>query len=102
MALRTRRIDLRLSCSEYELLKAKSDKAGISYSEFLRRCVASKEVKEAPPADVPELIMALRKSQLLLEKAIQSADTTPEEFLDVLRETREAEQSVARTYNMRN
>lgn len=102
MRRRNHRVVVYFNDAEIQMLNEKVAKSKLSREAFLRCCVASKEVKEAPPADVPELIMALRKSQLLLEKAIQSVDTNPEELQDVLRETREAEQLVARTYNMRN
>ena len=38
---------------ELSVLSKKAKKAGLSIGGFVRRSVADKEIKEAPPADIP-------------------------------------------------
>lgn len=100
MRSRNHRVVVYFNGVEMQRLNEKVEKSKLSREAFIRRCVASKEIKEAPPADVPALIMALRNSQLLLEKAIQAA-ATPKDFQTVLREMRDAERLVVKAYSMR-
>ena len=54
------RFELRLSKAERELLAAKAKKAGMSCGEFLRKTICEKEIREAPTADVKELLRIMR------------------------------------------
>ena len=56
MAARTCRMELRMTKDEYDVLKEKAGRAGLSLSAFVRKAVAGKEIAESPPADVPMLI----------------------------------------------
>lgn len=100
MRYRNHRVVVYFNDAEMQRLNEKVAKSKLSREAFIRRCVASKEIKEAPPADFPALIAALRNSQLSLEKAMQTA-VTPKDFQTALREMRDAERLVARTYSMR-
>ena len=51
---------MRLSKAERELLAAKAKKAGMSCGEFLRKTICEKEIREAPTADVKELLRIMR------------------------------------------
>ena len=44
------------------MLSKKAKKAGLSIGGFVRRSVADKEIKEAPPADIPMLLRAMRQA----------------------------------------
>ena len=47
---------------ELSVLSKKAKKAGLSIGGFVRRSVADKEIKEAPPADIPMLLRAMRQA----------------------------------------
>lgn len=55
------RIDLRLTKAEQVQLNKKAKKAGLTVSAFIRHAIAETEVKEAPPADVPALLMEMKR-----------------------------------------
>lgn len=61
MAVRNSRFEMRLTKAEFTDLTRKARKAGLSTAAFVRKAVAGAEVKEAPSADVPILIMEVRK-----------------------------------------
>ena len=61
MAARTCRMELRMTRDEYDLLKEKAGRAGLSLSTFVRKAVEEKEITESPPADVPMLIREVRR-----------------------------------------
>lgn len=61
MAARTCRMELRMTKDEYDVLKEKAGRAGLSLSAFVRKAVAGKEIAESPPADVPTLIREVRR-----------------------------------------
>ena len=62
--------------AEYEALKAKAAAAGLSCSEFVRRAVADKEVKPAPPADIPILIRDIRRVGYNVDQLLKIANAT--------------------------
>ena len=61
MAARTCRMELRMTKDEYDVLKEKAGRAGLSLSAFVRKAVAGKEIAESPPTDVPMLIREVRR-----------------------------------------
>ena len=61
MAAMTCRMELRMTKDEYDVLKEKAGRAGLSLSAFVRKAVAGKEIAESPPADVPMLIREVRR-----------------------------------------
>ena len=61
MAARTCRMELRMTKDEYDVLKEKAGRAGLSLSAFVRKAVAGKVIAESPPADVPMLIREVRR-----------------------------------------
>lgn len=61
---------------EFNDLKAKADAAGLSGSEFVRRAVAGKEVKQAPTADIPILIRDIRRAGANVDQLLKLANAT--------------------------
>ena len=61
MPRRTKKVEVRLSGSEYDRLMEKVNKSGLSASAFVRMAVAGVEIREAPSADVPQLIREVRR-----------------------------------------
>ena len=58
---RTIRLFIRVTQSEYEAIKAKSAKAGLSLSEYSRRILLGETVVEAPPVDFILLIREVKR-----------------------------------------
>ena len=58
---RSVRLGVYFTEAEFAQLREKSQKAGLSMGDFIRRCVADKEVKQAPSADIPILIRDIRR-----------------------------------------
>lgn len=54
----------------------KAKKAGLSIGGFVRRSVADKEIKEAPPADIPMLLRAMRQVGYNLDQTLKRFNTT--------------------------
>ena len=57
------------------MLSKKAKKAGLSIGGFVRRSVADKEIKEAPPADIP-LLRAMRQAGYNLDQTLKRFNTT--------------------------
>ena len=55
-----RRVFVYLTDEEYSELKGKAVRAGLTVKDFVRMSVTGKEIREAPGADVPELIAHLK------------------------------------------
>ena len=61
---------------EFNALREKAKQAGLSGSEFVRRAVAGKEVKQAPTADIPILIRDIRRVGYNVDQLIKIANST--------------------------
>ena len=61
---------------ELTVLSKKEKKAGLSIGGFVRRSVADKEIKEAPPADIPMLLRAMRQAGYNLDQTLKRFNTT--------------------------
>lgn len=62
--------------AEYAVLREKSKKAGLSMGDFIRRCVADKEVKQAPSTDIPILIRDIRRVGYNVDQLLKIANST--------------------------
>lgn len=62
--------------SELSVLSKKAKKAGVSIDGFVRRSVADKEIREAPPADIPMLLRAMRQAGYNLDQTLKRFNTT--------------------------
>ena len=71
MIKRNTRFEVRLARSELQDLDRKARKAGLTRGAFLRAAIAGTRVYEAPPADVPDLIQAVRRVGEQLEQIMQ-------------------------------
>lgn len=71
MRKRNCRVEVCFTKDELSALSKKAKKAGMSIGAFIRHSVANKEVKEAPPADVPYLIRAMRQAGYNLDQTLK-------------------------------
>ena len=55
------KINLRVTPEEYELIKKKAKKAGLSTSELIRRLLDGETIVEAPSADFYEMIREIKR-----------------------------------------
>lgn len=96
------RFELRLSKAERELLAAKAKKAGISSGEFVRKIIRDTEVREAPTADVKELLRVMRRIGGNINQILHRANTVG--FMDTvqlrkdLAELRQAQEVIVFAY----
>ena len=96
------RFELRLTKAEQELLAAKAKKAGISSGEFVRKIICDTEVREAPTADVKELLRLMRRIGGNINQLLYRANTVG--FVDTvqlrkdLAELRQARQAIMLAY----
>lgn len=58
---RTKRIDVRCSYYEYLAIESKADEAGLSVSEYLRRCALNRVIAPALTAEELEVYVQLKK-----------------------------------------
>ncbi len=83
-------------------LAKKAKKCGMSIGGFIRHSVADKQVKEAPPADVPMLLRAMRQAGYNLDQTLKrfNATNVPDmpQFRKGLEEIRAATKLVGDAY----
>lgn len=56
-------------------LKRKADESGLSCAAFVRRAVENKEVKSAPSADIPYLLMQINRVGNNVNQLLQKANS---------------------------
>lgn len=76
MRKRNCRVEVCFTKDELSVLSKKAKKAGLSIGGFVRRSVADKEIKEAPPADIPVLLRAMRQAGYNLDQTLKRFNTT--------------------------
>ena len=76
MRKRNERIDVYFSEAELNVVKQKAKEAGLNCSELIRRAVLNKEVKQAPPADIPIMIRDIRRLGYNIDRLLKIADST--------------------------
>lgn len=83
-------------------LAKKAKKCGMSIGGFIRHSVANKQVKEAPSADVPMLLRAMRQAGYNLDHTLKrfNATNVPDmpQFRKGLEEIRAATKLVSDAY----
>ncbi len=83
-------------------LAKKAKKCGMSIGGFIRHSVADKQVKEAPHADVPMLLRAMRQAGYNLDQTLKrfNATNVPDmpQFRKGLEEIRAATKMVSDAY----
>ena len=100
--MRKRNCRVEVCFTKDELSSKKAKKAGMSIGGFVRRSVADKEIKEAPPADIPMLLRAMRQAGYNLDQTLKRFNTTnvPDmpQFRKGLEEIRAATKMVSDAY----
>ena len=74
MENRKHEIKIRLSAKELADLNAKVKQTHLSREQFCRCTIAGKEVRQAPPADVPRLIREVRRVGTTLNQILKIAN----------------------------
>jgi len=96
------RVEVCFTKDELTVLSKKAKKAGLSIGGFVRHSVADKEIKEAPPADIPLLLRAMRQAGYNLDQTLKRFNTTnvPDmpQFRKGLEEIRAATKMVSDAY----
>ena len=103
MRKRNHRVEVCFTKDELSALSKKAKKSGMSVGGFIRHAVADKEIKEAPPADIPLLLRAMRQAGYNLDRALRrfNATNVPDmpQFRKGLEELRAATKLVLEAYS---
>ena len=95
-------IKVRLTDTEFSNLKAKVNQCGYSREEYIRRVLKGTTVMERPPADVPKLVMEVRRVGININEILKRANMSG--LLDVpmlrraLEENRAVEKMIVDAY----
>ena len=98
------RFEIRFSKDELSYLTKKARKAKLSNAAFIRRAIYEREVKEAPPADVPLLLRDVRRVGYNVDQLMKVANS--QRLVDVPRlrvvlgEIHDAAQAILRAYTV--
>ena len=68
-------IHFRVTQSEYDVIKSKVEKSGLSMSEFARKTFLDKKIVSAPPADFPALIREVKRIGGNLNQLVRKLNT---------------------------
>lgn len=84
-------------------LSKKAKRSGLSVGGFIRQSVAGKTIKEAPPADIPMLLRAMRQAGYNLDQTLRRFNScdVPDmfQFRKGLEELRTATKMVVDAYS---
>ena len=104
MTKRNNKLQVTFTKEELNSLRKKAKKSGLSMNGFIRCAIEQTEVKAAPPADLPQLIIEIRlvNSQLseLLKIANQSGEIDTSELKTALKSNRKMEQTIVNIYTI--
>ena len=75
MRKRTRRVEVCFTEKEYSMLKKKAERAGRCVGVFIRKTMEGKEIRQAPPADVPYLLREMKRAGYNLNQTLKRANT---------------------------
>lgn len=102
MARRNCRFEVRLTKDEYYDLTKKARKAGLTTGAFVRLAVAGQVIREAPSADVPELIREVRRVGHNIDQILKIANSKGllevPDLRKALEENRAVEKLIANAY----
>ena len=102
MARRNCRFEVRLTKDEYYELTKKARKAGLTTGAFVRMAVAGQVIREAPSADVPELIREVRRVGHNIDQILKIANSKGllevPDLRKALEENRTVEKLIANAY----
>ena len=106
MRKRNCRVEVCFTKDELTVLSKKAKKAGLFICCLVRHIVADKEINEAPPADIPLLLRAMRQAGYNLDQTLKRFNTTnvPDmpQFRKGLEEIRAATKMVSDAYTSDN
>jgi hypothetical protein len=73
--LRNRKVHVQfwLNEKEAEAFAAKVKRSGLTRSAYLRKAIDGSEIREAPPVDVPRLVMEVRRVGITLNEILRIA-----------------------------
>ena len=101
---RTHRLGVYFTEDEFKMLREKAASARLSMGDFIRRCIANKEIKPAPPVDIPRLTMEIHRAgnniNQLLRKANSGYLAEVPLMQKVLKRLYQAADAVVNTYTM--
>ena len=101
---RTCRLGVYFTESELEALRKKAAAARLSMGEFIRKSVADKEIKPAPPADIPRLTREIHRVGNNLNQLLRNFNSGNPMDLPLMRtvleQTRQAADAVVKAYTM--
>ena len=102
MARRNCRFEVRLTKDEYYDLTKKARKAGLTTGAFVRMAVAGQVIREAPSADVPDLIREVRRVGHNIDQILKIANSKGllevPDLRKALEENRAVEKLIANAY----
>ena len=102
MARRNCRFEVRLTKDEYYELTKKARKAGLTTGAVVRMAVAGQVIREAPSADVPELIREVRRVGHNIDQILKIANSKGllevPDLRKALEENRAVEKLIANAY----
>ena len=105
MRKRNQRVVVYFTKDELEALSKKVKKSGLSREGYLRAILAGSTVKEAPPADVPYLLRAMRQNGYNLDQILKRVNSgnilDMPQFRKDLEDLRAATRLVFETYTTR-
>ena len=85
-------------------LKYKADESRLSCAAFVRRAVENKEIKPAPPADIPRLTREIHRVGNNLNQLLRNFNSGNPMDLPLMRtvleQTRQAADAVVKAYTM--
>ena len=73
---KTFQIQFRVTPRDYEIIKAKAKKAGLSISEYGRRTLTGMKITEAPPENFTDFILEIKRTSSNLSQLIRKLDMT--------------------------
>ncbi len=105
MRKRNHRIVFYLDDAEMEALEKKVNKSSLSREGFIRKAIQGVQVKEAPPAELPQFIREIRRVGSNIDQVLMIANARG--LLDVpqlrkaISELRDVEKLIVNTYTGR-
>ena len=106
MTKRNNKLQVTFTKEELNSLRKKAKKSGLSMNGFIRCAIEQTEVKAAPPADLPQLIIQIRlvNSQLseLLKLANKKGDIDTSELKAALKSNRKMEKEIVNIYTIQD
>ena len=101
---RPRRLGVYFTEDEFKMLREKAASARLSMGDFIRRCIANKEIKPAPPADIPRLTREIHRVGNNLNQLLRNFNSGNPMDLPLMRtvleQTRQAADAVVKAYTM--